>query len=59
VMACFLFLTTVTLCAEWQSVARTQEAYHYLRKPMVTALLVIFLVLLAAGKSNTFIYFAF
>ncbi len=59
VMACFLVLSGITLLAEWQSVVRTNEPYYYLRKPGITALLVIFIVLFAAGKNNAFIYFAF
>ena len=59
VMGCFVILTVVTLCAEWQSVTRANQPYHYLRKPAVTAVLLTFLVLLAGGKNNAFIYFAF
>jgi D-alanyl-lipoteichoic acid acyltransferase DltB (MBOAT superfamily) len=59
VMMCFLLMTALTLLAEWQSITRANEPYYYLRKPVVTAVLVTFIVLLAAGRNNAFIYFAF
>lgn len=59
VMACVLALATVTLFLEWQSVARHNEPYHYLRRPWISAVLVILAILLAPGESNAFIYFAF
>jgi len=59
VMACFLVLTALTLWSEWQSIARAKEPYYYLRKPLATGALVTLIVLLAAGKNNSFIYFAF
>ena len=59
VLGCFLLLTALVLWAEWLSVARGHEPYHYLRKPASTALLVALTVLLASGRNNAFIYFAF
>ncbi len=59
VMMCFLGLTAMVLTAEWLSVARCNEPYHFLRRPPVLTALVILTVLLAPGKQNDFIYFAF
>ncbi len=59
VMVCFLALTLLTAVAEWQSIARGHEPYHYFRKPWIAGLLVIMTMVLAAGKKNAFIYFAF
>ena len=59
VLACFLLLAVATLLLEWLSLARRNEAYFYLRRPGVLVLLVMLTVLLAPGKNNGFIYFAF
>ncbi len=59
VLGCFLALTALTLLAEWFSVARKDEEYWYLRRPYVLAVLVALTILLAPGKQNAFIYFAF
>lgn len=59
VMICFLLLTAIILVLEWQSVARRDAPYYYLRRPAVLMVLVILTVILAPGKSNGFIYFAF
>src|SRR6266404_564439 len=58
-LGCMLILAIATLIAEWLSVRRRNEPYHYLRHPVALMILVIFTVLLAPGKSNGFIYFAF
>jgi D-alanyl-lipoteichoic acid acyltransferase DltB (MBOAT superfamily) len=52
-------LAGVTLTLEWLSVRRWQEPFALLRRPWVVALLVVLTVLLAPGKNNAFIYFAF
>jgi hypothetical protein len=52
-------LTAFTLLAEWFSVADRNDEYYYLRQPLVLGLLVVLTVLLAPGKTNAFIYFAF
>ena len=52
-------LTLVTLVAEWLSVRWANEPYAYLYKRPVVIVLVILTVLLAPGKNNGFIYFAF
>jgi len=59
VVFCFLVLTTMVLVLEWQSVARRDTPYYYLCRPPVLVALVILTVILAPGKSNGFIYFAF
>ena len=59
VVAGLLVLTAVTLALEWWSVRQTNEPYRYLRKPWVLVTLVVLTVLLAPGKENGFIYFAF
>jgi alginate O-acetyltransferase complex protein AlgI len=59
VLMCFLLLTAVILLLEWQSVARRDAPYYFLCRPVVLIALVILTVLLAPGKSNGFIYFAF
>ena len=52
-------LTLLTLGIEWLSVRRTDQPYAYLCKRPVVVVLVILTVLLAPGKNNGFIYFAF
>jgi alginate O-acetyltransferase complex protein AlgI len=59
VVLCFLVLTMIVLLLEWQSVARRDVPYYYLCRPAVLVALVILTVILAPGKSNGFIYFAF
>jgi alginate O-acetyltransferase complex protein AlgI len=59
VVLCFLVLTAVVLVLEWQSVARRDVPYYYLCRPAVLVGLVILTVILAPGRSNGFIYFAF
>jgi alginate O-acetyltransferase complex protein AlgI len=59
VLACFLLLAAGTLLLEWLSVARRNEPYYFLRRPAVVTTLVLLTVLLAPGKYNAFIYFAF
>jgi uncharacterized membrane protein len=59
VVLCFLVLTMIVLLLEWQSVARRDVPYYYLCRPAVLVALVILTVILAPGRSNGFIYFAF
>lgn len=59
VLASLLVLTGATLAAEWLSIRWRNEPYHYLRRPGVQVALVVLTVLLAPGKYNDFIYFAF
>jgi D-alanyl-lipoteichoic acid acyltransferase DltB (MBOAT superfamily) len=59
VIVCLFGLAAITLVAEWQSVRRLNDPYAYFRKKPVLILLVILTVLLAPGKNNGFIYFAF
>ncbi len=59
VLAGLLLLTALTLTVEWLSVRRRNEPYCYLRSPWVVAALIVLIVLLAPGKNNGFIYFAF
>lgn len=59
VLACLSGLAAVTLIAEWQSIRRLDDPYAYLRTKPVLIGLVILTVLLAPGKNNGFIYFAF
>jgi len=59
VLGSFLGLAALTLFAEWLSLARHHSAYHYLRQRWVQVSLVLLTVLLAPGKHNAFIYFAF
>jgi len=59
VLGCFLILTAAVLTAEWLSVARKNEPYYYLRRPVVATVLIVLAILLAPGKNNAFIYFAF
>jgi D-alanyl-lipoteichoic acid acyltransferase DltB (MBOAT superfamily) len=59
VVFCFLVLTMIVLLLEWQSVARRDVPYYYLYRPAVLVALVILTVILAPGRSNGFIYFAF
>lgn len=59
VLACLLAMAAVVWLIEWLSVARKDEPYYFLRRPWVVFILVVLTVLLAPGKQNAFIYFAF
>lgn len=59
VLGSLLLLSAVTLTLEWLSVRWKNEPYSLLRQPWVLILLVILTVLLAPGRNNAFIYFAF
>jgi alginate O-acetyltransferase complex protein AlgI len=59
VMLCFLALTAGTLLLEWQSLRRGREPYALLRHRVTLAAVIILTVVLAPGKNNGFIYFAF
>lgn len=58
-LVCLLVLAGLTMTMEWLSVRCKNEAYYYLRRPWALGLLVLLTVLLAPGKNNGFIYFAF
>ncbi len=58
-LAGMMGLVSVTLTAEWLSVRWLKEPFGYLRRRPVLVVLVILTVLLAPGKNNGFIYFAF
>jgi D-alanyl-lipoteichoic acid acyltransferase DltB (MBOAT superfamily) len=59
VLLCFLLLAAGVLLLEWQSIVRRDAPYYYLYRPAVLVVLIILTVILAPGKSNGFIYFAF
>ena len=59
VLGCFLALSLATFLGEWRSLRRGGEPLALLRRPAVLFVLVVLTVLLAPGKSNGFIYFAF
>ena len=59
VVGSLLALAAGTLVLEWLSVRRQDQPYARLRHPAVLAALVVLTVLLAPGKHNAFIYFAF
>jgi alginate O-acetyltransferase complex protein AlgI len=59
VLCCLLTMVVVVLALEWLSVARKNEPYYFLRRPWVVLILVVLTVVLAPGKQNAFIYFAF
>lgn len=58
-LSCFLILIVVVMVLEWRSVAKANEPYLLLRRPWLLTVLVILTVLLAPGRNNAFIYFAF
>ncbi|MFM1769920.1 MAG: hypothetical protein RJA22_2449 [Verrucomicrobiota bacterium] len=58
-LAMLLVLAATGLALEWLSLRRGGEAYRLLRLPAVQVALVVLTVLLAPGKNNGFIYFAF
>lgn len=59
VLASFLALSALALWAERRSLLHGGEPFSLFRKPLVLLILVILTVILAPGKSNGFIYFAF
>ena len=59
VLAALFMLALATLGLEWRSIRRHNEPYLLLRRPLVLGLLVVLIVLLAPGRNNAFIYFAF
>ncbi len=59
VICSLLALTITMLMLEWSSVRKGGEPYHLLLRPRMLAALVVFTVVLAPGKNNGFIYFAF
>ena len=59
VMLCFVLLSAATLWTEWQSLRRANEPFALFHKPVILILLIALTVILAPGKSNGFIYFAF
>jgi D-alanyl-lipoteichoic acid acyltransferase DltB (MBOAT superfamily) len=59
VMTCFLGLIAAVLAMEWGSLRRHGEPYAWLRHPLVLTAMIVLTVLLAPGKNNAFIYFAF
>ena len=59
VLASFLAVMSAVMSMEWLSIRRKSEPYYYLRQNGVGMALVILTVLLAPGKNNAFIYFAF
>ena len=59
VLAGLFALVAGVLSLEWLSIRRLKEPYGYFRKKPVLILLVVLTVLLAPGKNNGFIYFAF
>src|SRR5262249_10104121 len=59
VLGGFLLLATLVLTLEWLSVAQKKEPYYFLRRPGMVMTLVVLTVLLAPGRNNAFIFFAF
>jgi len=59
VMICFLVLSSGVLLTEWLSVRKTDQPYRLFFRPAVLIALIILIVVLAPGKNNGFIYFAF
>jgi D-alanyl-lipoteichoic acid acyltransferase DltB (MBOAT superfamily) len=59
VMVCFLALSGGVLLLEWLCVRKNNPPYRLLFRPAVLVLLIILTVILAPGKNNGFIYFAF
>jgi len=58
-LAGVLGMAAATLVAEWWSLRRHDRPYACLTTPRVLTLLVVLTLLLAPGKNNGFIYFAF
>jgi alginate O-acetyltransferase complex protein AlgI len=59
ILVTILFITLVVLIVEWRSVAGKESPYRLLLNPKVLVVLVIATILLAPGRQNEFIYFAF
>jgi D-alanyl-lipoteichoic acid acyltransferase DltB (MBOAT superfamily) len=59
VMVCFLALSGTVLLVEWLCVRKNHQPYRLLFQPAVLVVLIILTVILAPGKNNGFIYFAF
>ncbi len=59
VLVCFLTLSFFSFALEFASLACGGAAYCLLRRPWVSAALVVLTVLLAPSEKNDFIYFAF
>jgi hypothetical protein len=59
VLGCLLCLSGVSFLLEWLSVVRRDQPYYFLCRPAVLIGLVLLTMVLAGGKSNGFIYFAF
>ena len=59
VMCSLLALTITMLMLEWSSVRKGGEPYHLLLRPRALMVLAVLTVVLAPGKNNGFIYFAF
>ena len=59
VLGGFLALAALTLLAEWVSIRRRGEEYVFLRHPIGLVIIVALTVILAPGRNNAFIYFAF
>ncbi len=59
VLGGLMALATVTLVLEWLSIRKRNEPFALLRHPVALVALVVLIVLLAPGKNNAFIYFAF
>lgn len=59
VLLVLLLLAVGVLGLEWRSLARSGTPYSLLTRRGVTLLLIVLTVLLAPGKNNDFIYFAF
>lgn len=59
VLGGLITMAALTLVMEWLSVRRDNEPFAILRKRPIAAVLVVLIILLAPGKNNAFIYFAF
>ena len=59
VLAFMLMLAAIVLLLEWRSVAARNEPYALLRNPKMLVALIALTMILAPGKNNDFIYFAF
>jgi D-alanyl-lipoteichoic acid acyltransferase DltB (MBOAT superfamily) len=59
VLSAMLALSALVFVLEWRSLATTNEPYALLRRPKVLVVLILLTLLLAPGKNNDFIYFAF
>ena len=59
VLAFMLALAAIVLLLEWRSITVENEPYALLRKPAMLIALIVLTLILAPGKNNDFIYFAF